>query len=431
MDEPTSEDIDLAHRLYVEWDEGRGTSKSQIELREWGDATAHGRRFDRFIRKTLGFSTTKPSRQTDRIGELEAAIRRSGRVPPGAKPARWEVQLQHARSAALAALRAWNDPTPVFRTGSFSLLLVTAWNSLAIAILQQGKAEWRELDKSGQPTLFEGMEKSRDTLDLIKQAFPGDASRGLRENIADWVALRNSVAHRHLPALDVAVIPLAQAGLLNFENALESNFGADFLLAEQLSVPLQLSGFRDPGVLSSLKKLQASLPLDVQAILSRAEQSDPDLLSDHTYMLRVAFIPAVPASGRNPDAVAYFVKPGQVTGELEEAVQQFVVLPKVSRSARPNLGAKSVVDTVKEATGFKFNTTQHAFLTRKLGVRPEKDAADPAKTDLVYCEYISAMKNYLYSQAWVDRLVALLSTEDGYREELEAEPVPLPGKSAE
>lgn len=431
MDEPTSEEIDLAHRLYVEWDEGRGTSKSQIELREWGDATAHGRRFDRFIRKTLGFSTTKPSRQTDRIGELEAAIRRSGRVPPGAKPSRWEVQLQHARSAALAALRAWNDPTSVFRTGSFSLLLVTAWNSLAIAILQERKAEWRELDKSGQPTLFEGMEKSRDTLDLINEAFPGDASRGLRENVADWVALRNSVAHRHLPALDVAVIPLAQAALLNFENALESNFGADFLLAEHLSVPLQLSGFRDPGVLSSLKKLQASLPLDVQAILSRAEQNDPDLLSDHTYMLRVAFIPAVPASGRNPDAVAYFVKPGQVTGELEEAVQQFVVLPKVSRSVRPNLGAKSVVDTVKKATGFKFNTTQHAFLARKLGIRPEKDAADPAKTDLVYCEYISAMKNYLYSQAWVDRLVALLSTEDGYREELEAHPVPLPGKSAE
>ena len=43
----------------------------------------------------------------------------------------------------------------------------------------------------------------------------------------------------------------------------------------------------------------------------------------------------------------------------------------------------------------------------------------------MYCEYISAMKNYLYSQAWMDRLVGLLSTEDGFREALGTDPVPL------
>nr|MBA2725844.1 hypothetical protein [Actinomycetota bacterium] len=153
--------------------------------------------------------------------------------------------------------------------------------------------------------------------------------------------------------------------------------------------------------------------------------SAPELLDDHTYMLRVAFIPALPASGRNPDAVAYFVKPGQVAEELGDAVQQYVVLPKVSRGMRPNLGAKTVVEVVKEATGFKFNTNKHAVLARQLGVRPAVDAEDLSKTDLTYCEYISAMKNYLYSQAWVDRVIALLSTEDGYRKTLGTDPVRL------
>jgi hypothetical protein len=159
------------------------------------------------------------------------------------------------------------------------------------------------------------------------------------------------------------------------------NFGDDFLLAEQLSVPLQLSGFRDPGVLSSLKRLQASLPLDVQAILSRAEKADPELLQDQTYMLRVAFIPAVPASGRSPDAVAYFLKPGEVPEELQEAVQEYVVLPKIARPPRPNLGAKDVIRSFQKRTGFRLTTTQHLDLARSEAVRPPRDAEDWTATD--------------------------------------------------
>ena len=107
-------------------------------------------------------------------------------------------------------------------------------------------------------------------------------------------------------------IPYAQAGLLNFERILVREFGDSFTLGDSLSVPLQLSGFRDPNVLSSRRALQAALPLDVQAILSRAETTTPELLSDETFLIRIAFIPLVPASGRSPDAVAYFVRPGQV-----------------------------------------------------------------------------------------------------------------------
>ena len=71
------DDVDLATRLLAEWDEGRGTSKSEMERREWDDGGAHGRRFDRFIRQTLGVATTKRSRQTDRIVDLSTAYRKT------------------------------------------------------------------------------------------------------------------------------------------------------------------------------------------------------------------------------------------------------------------------------------------------------------------------------------------------------------------
>lgn len=342
------DDIDVATRLLAEWDEGRGTSKSEIERREWRDGGAHGRRFDRFIRQTLGVATTTPSRQTDRIADLEAQLRRHGLVPDGRDLNEWEQQLDHGRQAALAGLRVWNDPTATFRTESFALLFVTAWNSVALAALQQAGEEWRDLDESGAPHVVDGRERALETPELIALAFDGDRHLGLRRNVGFWIGLRNQVAHRHLPALDVATIPQAQAGLLNLEGVLEDRFGPDFVLGSALSVPLQLTGFRDPGVLSSVKKLQASLPLDVQNYLSDQAALNADLTDDPAYMLRVTFIPTVPASGRNPDAVAHFVRPGQVTEDLSQALKEYTIVTKVVKAERPHLIATEVVEAVRD-----------------------------------------------------------------------------------
>lgn len=209
------------------------------------------------------------------------------------------------------------------------------------------------------------------------------------------------------------MIPHAQAGLLNLEGILADDFGSEYALAESLDVPLQLSGFRDPGVLSSRKKLQAALPPDVQAVLARAETASPELLADQTFMMRVAFVPVVPASGRSPDAIAYFVKPGAVPTELAEAVDQYVVLPKVAMGSRPSFAATDVITEVERRTGFRFNSNLHADAARKLGARPPK--GEPDRTvDLRFAEYITSFKRYLYSQAWVDHLVTEISTHEGF-----------------
>lgn len=403
----------LAQQLLAEWDEGRGKSKSQLEIQTWNDATSHGRHFDRFIRSVLGVSTSRPSKQSDRISALERQVRGLGHQPVGSEAKQWEILVQHARQSCLAALRVWNDPGAIFRAGAFSLLFVTAWNSLAIALLLRAGKEWRKVDKGGSPKLVGGSEQSQDIGVLMRLAFPNEEHRGLRENVRLWADLRNATAHRHLPSLDVLTIPYAQAGLLNIEGILADEFGPEFGLADALSVPLQLSGFRNPGVLGSRRKLQASLPLDVQTVLDRVEDESPELLADESFILRVAFVPAVPASGRNPDAVAYFVKPGDVPDELEEVLERYVVLPKIAMGGRPNLSATRVMEEVERRTGFRFHSQHHAEAGRKLGARPPK-GEDDATINLIYAEYITSFKRYLYSQAWIDRLVEELRTEGDF-----------------
>jgi hypothetical protein len=420
----SAEDVALAHELLAKWDGGQGISKSQLEIKTWNDATSHGRHFDRFISNTLGISTTRRSRQSDRIKELEDQVRGLGEHPVGTAPATWETQLQHGRNACLEALRIWNDPTAVFRTEAFSMLFVAAWNSLAIALLQRDGLEWRKLHDDGEPVLIDGAEKALDTRELLARAFPGERHFGLRQNCSLWLDLRNAVAHRSIPPLDPMVIPYAQAGLLNFEAMLSEEFDPVLSLARSLTVPLQLSGFRDPGVLASRKRLFAALPLDVQAVLSRADAGDAELLADPTFMLRVAFIPAVPSSGRSPDAVAYFVRPGEVPDELAENLDRYVVLAKPLRSAC-TFRAGDVVSEVARRTGFRFHWNSHAAAARALDAWP-KDPATPRTVNERLAEYNSAFKGWLYSQAWIDLLVEKLSTAEGFREITGREPVAVP-----
>jgi len=53
----------------------------------------------------------------------------------------------------------------------------------------------------------------------------GVEHHGLRENICGWIDVRNTVAHWHLPTVDLAVIARAQAGLLDCETVLKQEFG--------------------------------------------------------------------------------------------------------------------------------------------------------------------------------------------------------------
>ena len=215
---------------------------------------------------------------------------------------------------------------------------------------------------------------------------------------------------------------MPRPGSSTTSNYLVSEFGSEYSLADHLSVPLQLSGFRDPSVLRLLKAAQAQLPLDVQALLSRAESVPAELLADPTYQLRVAFIPVVPPSGRSPDAVAYFVRPDSVPVELADILDRLVVLTKVVIPKRPEYPAMHVIQAVEERIPYRFTPIDHASAGRFFKIRPPR--GEPERSlDEEFCEYISAVKRYLYNDKWIDLLIEHLSTPEGFRETTGREPV--------
>lgn len=117
------------------------------------------------------------------------------------------------------------------------------------------------------------------------------------------------------------------------------------------------------------------------------------------------------------------MKPGEVTEDLAQALKEYTVVTKVVKAERPNLIATQVVDAVSDRIPYRFTMRMHTVAARKLKARPAADE-DQTATDARYCEYVTSVKRHLYSQAWIDRLVDELSTEDGFRRAINEAPEP-------
>ncbi len=72
---------------------------------------------------------------------------------------------------------------------------------------------------------------------------------------------------------------------------------------------------------------------------------------------------------------------------------------------------------------YRFNQPLFTRAWRFFKVRPPAGDSAPERTDEKYCIYDEPHRDYLYSRAYVKRLIRELGTEDGYRQVLAIEPV--------
>ena len=407
----------IATEMYERW--AAGEKKSQLEIEYWDNPTSHGKAFSAYVKKWLGRSTERKSGQTQRIEHLEALLRASGVSPTDDD----ELDVQYrllakARESALSAVRVYNDPLAGFRTETFILLMIVAWNSALQAVLERDGVPYFACDDEGHEILIGGRPKVLDTWELVKVAIGGDRWTAVRANLDFFLGLRNCVAHRYLPAVDPAVAGEAQAMLLNFEKLITTEFGEEAALGERLTVPLQLSRFRGKGSLDSLRAAQAQLPADVSDYLTRHRAEQPsEVLQSEDYCLDIFFVPVTANRERTADAVVRFIRPDQVTSELEAQLQDLGVITK--RRVTPVASADllrvaEVVQHVAEKLPFRFTTDTHTRCWRHYGVRPRAGVGEPAATDDRYCRWDRLSNGYGYTQAWVEKLIRDLSDPDKY-----------------
>ena len=423
-----TKDTLLARQMYDRWIAGE--KKSALEREYWNDGQSHGQAFSAFVRRHLGIETVERSPMAARLADAEALLRVHGIAVPHEELDEQFRLIARSREAALTALRVYNDPGGGFRTETFAILMIVAWNTLMQGICERDELDYYDRNDHGDVILVDNRPKAIDTTRLAELVLGDSEFASLRANLDYWIGLRNLVSHRYVPELDLLVVPEAQALLRNYERRLTIEFGDEASLGDRLAVPLHLSGFRSATHSRSLAELQAKLPADINDYLSRHRQELPEeIRSSDQYSLRVFLVAVAANRAGTADLSTTFVKPDEVSDDLLNQLTNAAVITKerqIEVAAHGLLTASKVWVQVEERSGLRFTNNRHTLAAKHFEIRPygEAQTEHPERTDSRYCVYDALSGRYGYRPAWVEKLVREFAIEGRYEEIVGMKPEP-------
>lgn len=344
--------------------------------------------------------------------------------------------LDKARSAAISAVSTYNSPGISFRTPLYLVLIIISWTAFFHSVFyRRGKKPWyTQKTKSGKRSRYQyvdGEPKHWELTECLRQYFQ-DKAPPERKNLEFLIGLRNKVEHRSLPVLEPTLYGECQAALMNLEEALVKEFGSQFGLTDQLAISLQFSRVT-PAEKKAAAKTLASV--EVKGVVEYVETFrgglGPTILDDQRYSFNVFLVPKVANRGSSADAAVTFVNAKDLSPDELERMQKLNVLIKEKHIPIANLDyfkPGEVVAQVAARIPYQMNMQIHTMAWKHFQIRPSNKSADPTATRSEYCVFNKTHKDYLYTNAWIEKLVTALSDEAKYREIAGKEPKLKDGK---
>ncbi len=304
--------------------------------------------------------------------------------------------LRAAREEALLACDLFNDRRER-NLDAFLGHMFRAWLHLLRAIA--AKEHW-------------GREVVGGDLSALLSHYVADAGDPLRANIEFLLGLRVRIEHRfsrkRLQVVEALVSGKLHALLLNFEKTLTAEFGERQSLAGALRFPIFLSSLTNESP-ELLERTYEDAPHSVLRFIESYEaRLDPAVRMSEAYDFRIYVMPKASPSGR--DLPVEFVDVSKLSAEEAEAVENARVIIRDRHVEAINvnrLKASEVVSRVQEMFP-AFSLYYHTLAWRHFAIRPHGNAPDPARTDATYCVYDRAHRDYLYTEAWVERIKTAL-----------------------
>lgn len=333
--------------------------------------------------------------------------------------------LEKCRSAAIAAVEAYNRPGPRFRTAQYLILITIAWTALFHAIYyRRGRRPWYRKRTSGAGTgvryvKIDGDPKHWDLAECLKN-FYGDKHPPERKNLEFIIGLRNKIEHRHLPVLDPSLYGECQAALLNLEELLVRTFGSSYAMADQLAVSLQFTQIMPTEKKKAAKLLATREAKTVQNYTEKFRGNLPStVLNSMKYSFNVFLVPKVANRKSAADASVEFLRVDEASDEELKRLEKLNVLIREKHIPIANLALfkpSQVIKELKERLRYRINMSIHTSAWKHYKVRPSTGDTHPERTRDEYCIYDEVHNDYVYTRAWIERLARSLSTPEKFKQ---------------
>jgi hypothetical protein len=329
-----------------------------------------------------------------------------------------KAALEKARDSALLAVEVYNKPAVKFKSGGYITLMVIAWTALfhAVFFKQRRKPFCKE---HGRFLRIDNDFRHWELGECLCQYFKTDTGNPVRKNLEFFIPLRNRIEHRSMPELDASIFGECQAMLLNFDEMLEKEFGAQYCLRECLSFSLQL--FPSSESLVDAVKYKPESKSVVDFIQQFRSTISPEVTASGKYSFKAFLIQVANHKSENALPVQ-FVHYNKLSEEEKKQLGHVVAMVKFKEVpvANPDIiRPGEVVKKVQTALGDPkvprygrqvnmFTMDVHSRCWRKYKVRPPSDSPNPHETNWKYCVYDKMHDDYGYTQAWIDFLIEKL-----------------------
>lgn len=331
----------------------------------------------------------------------------------------WHHTMQEARRQACLAIDFYNRPGDRRSYLDYVVHMHLAWQNLLHADRMRRKEPIFFREKNGRYVKnLDGTRKTWDLSECLKREFT-DADP-VRQNVAFFIGLRNKIEHRFQDAFMATTGPHAHAYTINFEAELVKRFGKPYSLADELRFPVFVQALTPEGV-DAHNRARKKLPVAARNYISRFEANlDPAVAGSEKFVYRVQLTP-IKGPKTNADMAVTFVSQGDLSdAEVEELKKDgkagtvFVTEKQREVGLLDKMLPKAAAEAVEDQIPFEFRTNHFARTWKRLKVRPDGKSKHPEKTQAHYCVYVEAIKQHVYTPAYVQKLIELLSTEDGY-----------------
>jgi hypothetical protein len=343
--------------------------------------------------------------------------------------ATWRSLLRAAKDEALLAVQAYNAPGQPRRLEAFYVHMHLAWHYLLHAKFRRDRIDYRYRTDDGKLERIGGEPREWDLERSIEEEWPSD--HPIRRNLELSLALRNRIEHRsaNLDAVVERTAGYSQAMLVNLETSIVDAFGAKESIADRLRFPVFVSSIT-VGRTGEPERPRKALPAGIDDLIAAFEADlDEGVTGDQRYELRIRLVPQLGPRAAADSAIT-FVREEDLTAEQREALATLgrtgtVIAHQELRAVvshglmKPGAAAAAIEARIP----FKFGaSSEFPRAWRALGVRPPAGGEHPERTDERYCTYDEPHRDYLYTQAFVDKVVRNCDTAARYRRFIGREP---------